>query len=350
MNRYMTARSERLRVSFLVDKKKMGMLVATMLFLLMLAIVSIGAGTLYVSPWRTLQILWAGPHGDAMETVVIWNFRLPRLVMASLAGMALALAGTILQGVVRNPLASPDIIGITSGAAMAAVLFLALFSLKTSIFLMPLFAFTGASLIAVFIYVAAWKKGVQPSRIILVGLGVSALLEALKTLFLIFSPIAVLSQAKIWLTGTVYGANWDTVLFFSPWLILFLPILFTLARHLNIQVLGNELPILLGGRLQLQRFALIFTAAGLAGSAVAFVGSVGFIGLMAPHISRRIVGGSHGLLLVCSAIVGAILLVAADLMGRTLFAPRDIPAGVFTAVIGAPFFLYMLIKVRRQQG
>ncbi|UKS28453.1 iron ABC transporter permease [Paenibacillus sp. HWE-109] len=350
MNRYATFRSERLRVSFLVDKKKMGMLFVSMLILLILSIVSIGAGTLYISPLRTLQILWAGPHGEAMESIVIWNFRLPRLLMACLAGMALALAGTIMQGIVRNPLASPDIIGITSGAAMAAVLFLAIFNLKTSIFLMPVFAFVGALLVSVFIYLAAWKKGISPSRIILVGLGVSALLEALKTLFLIFSPIAVLSQAKVWLTGTVYGANWDTVLYFSPWLILFLPILFTLSRRLNIQVLGNELPILLGGRLQLQRFALIFTAAGLAGSAVAFVGSVGFIGLMAPHISRRIVGGSHGILLVCSAVMGAILLVAADLVGRTLFPPRDIPAGVFTAVIGAPFFLYMLIKVKRQQG
>ncbi|MEC0231680.1 FecCD family ABC transporter permease [Paenibacillus alba] len=350
MSRYVTFRSERLRVSFLMEKKRMAMLFVSMLILLMLSIISIGAGTLYISPLRTVQVLWGGPHGEAMESIVIWNFRLPRLIMACLAGMALALAGTIMQGVVRNPLASPDIIGITSGAAMAAVLFLAIFSLKTSIFLMPVFAFVGALVVAVFIYLAAWKKGISPSRIILVGLGVSALLEALKTLFLIFSPIAVLSQAKVWLTGTIYGANWDTVLYYSPWLILFVPILFTLSRRLNIQVLGNELPILLGGRLQLQRFALIFTAAGLAGSAVAFVGSVGFIGLMAPHISRRIVGGSHGILLVCSAVMGAILLVAADLVGRTLFAPRDIPAGVFTAVIGAPFFLYMLIKVKRQQG
>jgi iron complex transport system permease protein len=113
-------------------------------------------------------------------------------------------------------------------------------------------------------------------------------------------------------------------------------------------VLGNELPVLLGGRIQLQRLAMIGTAAALAGSAVAFVGGVGFIGLMAPHLSRRLVGGSHGALLICSAIVGAILLVAADLIGRTFFAPRDIPAGVFTAVLGAPFFLYMLIKVKKQ--
>jgi iron complex transport system permease protein len=284
-----------------------------------------------------------------MEATIVWGFRLPRIMMAGLAGTALALAGTILQAVVRNPLASPEIIGINSGAAMMAVLFLAIFNAKMSIFWMPLFSFAGAAVVSIFIYLGAWKKGVSPMRMILVGLGVSALLEALKTLFLIFSPIAVLSQAKIWITGTVYGANWDTVRYFSPWLLFFLPILFILARRMNIQVLGNELPALLGGRIQLQRFALIFTAAGLAGSAVAFVGGIGFIGLMAPHISRRLVGGSHGVLLIGSAAVGAILLVTADLIGRTLFAPRDIPAGVFTAAIGAPFFLYMLIKAKKKR-
>ncbi|MDF2958846.1 MAG: iron transporter permease [Paenibacillus sp.] len=350
MSRHVAIRAKGLRFSLIIDKKGIRVLFTVMLFLAILMILSIGIGTLYISPWRTIQVLLDGPGGGAMEATVIWNFRLPRIIMACLAGMALALAGTILQAVVRNPLASPDIIGITSGAAMMAVLFLAIFNVKTSIFWMPLFSFAGAAAVALFIYLAAWKKGVSPMRMILVGLGVSALLEALKTLFLIFSPIAVLSQAKIWITGTVYGANWTSVQYFSPWLVLFVPVLFVLVRRLNIQVLGNELPVLLGGRIQLQRFALIFTAAGLAGSAVAFVGGIGFIGLMAPHISRRLTGGSHGALLVCSAMVGAILLVTADLIGRTLFAPRDIPAGVFTAVIGAPFFLYMLIKVKKKQA
>ncbi|MCR8635097.1 FecCD family ABC transporter permease [Paenibacillus radicis (ex Xue et al. 2023)] len=349
MNRYAAIRAQRLRFSVIVDMKGIWILLSVLLFLAALMVTSIGIGTLYISPLRTLQILFGGPNGEAMETTIIWNFRLPRIILASLAGMALALAGTILQAVVRNPLASPDIIGITSGAAMMAVLFLAIFNATISIFWMPLFSFAGAVIVSIFIYLVAWKKGVSSMRMILVGLGVSALLEALKTLFMIFSPIAVLSQAKIWITGTVYGANWNTVKFFSPWFLLFLPILFILVRRMNIQVLGNELPVLLGGRIQLQRFALIFTAAGLAGSAVAFVGGIGFVGLMAPHISRRLVGGSHGVLLVCSAAVGAILLVTADLVGRTLFAPKDIPAGVFTAVLGAPFFLYMLIKVKKKQ-
>ncbi|MDF2660511.1 MAG: iron transporter permease [Paenibacillus sp.] len=350
MNRYWTIRAKPLRLSFLFEKKAIGVILALLALLLVLAIVSIGFGTMSMSPLRTIQVLLAGPRGEAMETTVIWNFRMPRLLVAVLAGMALALAGTILQAVVRNPLASPDVIGITSGAAMMAVLYLAIFQVKTSVLWMPLFAFAGAAAVAVFIYVAAWKKGVSPMRMILVGLGVTALLEAFKTLFLIFSPIIVASQAKIWITGTVYGANWSTVRYFAPWLLVLLPVLAVLVRRMDVQVLGNDLPIALGGRMQLQRFALIFTAAGLAGSAVAFVGGIGFIGLMAPHMSRRLVGGSHGVLLVCSAIVGAVLLVAADLVGRTVFAPRDVPAGVFTALLGAPFFLYMLVKVKKKQA
>ncbi|MEI7026905.1 FecCD family ABC transporter permease [Paenibacillus sp. y28] len=350
MSRYVTFRSRPFKLSFFMEKKGAWITLCLFLLLVLLVILSIGVGTLYISPIRTIQILLEGPHSEAMEGTVIWNFRMPRAVMACLAGAALAVSGTILQAVVRNPLASPDVIGITSGAAMMAVFYLAVFNVKTSIVWMPLFAFGGAIAVSAFIYFGAWKKGVSPMRMILVGLGVTALLEALKMLFLIFSPIFVTSQAKIWMTGTVYGANWTSVLFFSPWLLLFLPVLFVLVRRMNIQVLGNELPVLLGGRMQLQRFALIVTASALAGSAVAFVGGIGFIGLMAPHISRRLVGGSHGMLLVCSAIVGALLLAAADLLGRTILAPRDVPAGVFTAVLGAPFFLYLLIKVKQQQA
>ncbi|OXM82300.1 FecCD family ABC transporter permease [Paenibacillus rigui] len=346
-SRYAAVRWPRLKLSFIFEKKSAWMIMFLLLVLALLSIFSVGIGTLYISPLRTIQVM-LGTDAGSMEANIIWNFRMPRLVMAGLAGMALALSGTILQAVVRNPLASPDVIGVTSGAAMMAVLYLAVFNVKTSIVWMPLFAFAGAAAVSAFIYFGAWKKGVSPMRMILVGLGVTALLEALKTIFLIFSPIFVTSQAKIWITGTVYGANWTSVKFFTPWLLLFVPLLFVFAGRMNIQVLGNELPVVLGGRIQLQRFALLVTAAALAGSAVAFVGGIGFVGLMAPHLSRRLVGGSHGLLLICSAIVGGLLLMTADLIGRTIFAPRDVPAGVFTAVIGAPFFLYLLVKTKKK--
>ncbi|MEK3910803.1 iron ABC transporter permease [Paenibacillus sp. FSL H7-0331] len=347
MNRYKTIRFSRLRISILFEKKAGWTLLGLLLLLVVLALVSIGVGTLYISPMRTLQVLFDDNVSKSMEANVIWNFRIPRLLLACLAGMALALSGTILQGVIRNPLASPDIIGVTSGAAMMAVLYLALFNQSLSIAWMPVFAFAGAAGVAGFIYFAAWKKGVSPLRMILVGMGVSALLEAFKTLFIIFSTIIVASKAHIWIIGTIYGASWKEIHQFTPWLLVCIPILILLVRRLNIQVLGDELPVTLGARIQLQRLGLIATAAALAGSAVAFVGGIGFVGLMAPHISRRLVGGSHGALLLCSAIVGAIILVTADLIGRMVLPPRDIPAGVFTAVLGAPVFLYLLIKAKK---
>jgi iron complex transport system permease protein len=346
--KYWTIRIRRLKLSLLLERRAGWLLFLLAMALLMLAVVSIGTGNMQISPVRTLAVLLGG--GEQTETTVIWKLRMPRVLLAMLAGMMLALSGVILQGVVRNPLASPDIIGINSGASMMAVMFLAWFNETLSVQWMPVFAFLGAAGAACFIYFAAWKRGVSPLRMILIGFGVTALLEAAKTLFLIFGPIWRTSQAQIWMTGSVYGAGWKEVTSLAPWLLLLLPILFVLVRRLNIQVLGDELSVGLGGRVQLQRFVLIGAATGLSGYAIAYVGGIGFIGLMAPHIGRRLVGGSHGPLLICSALIGALLLVAADLLGRTVLPPRDIPAGVFTAIIGAPFFLYLLIRIKRQQA
>lgn len=345
MSNYQNVRVHRLNLSVLFEKKAVKVLFTLFIVLLILAVMSIGAGSLYVSPLQIIEILLGG--GPSAESTVVLKFRLPRFLLACMAGMAFALSGVILQSIVRNPLASPEIIGVNSGASMMAVLFLALFNETLSISWMPLFAFGGAAGVAFAIYTTAWKKGVSPMRIILIGFGVTALLEACKTLFLIFGPIWRTSQAQVWITGTVYGSSWKEVLGYFPWLLIFVPILFFLVRHLNIQLLGDELPVSLGARVQLQRFVLLVVATALSGSAIAFAGGIGFIGLMAPHISRRLVGSSHGALLVCSAIVGAIILVAADLLGRTLLPPRDIPAGVFTSVIGAPFFLYLFVKVKK---
>ncbi|GKU76654.1 iron ABC transporter permease [Paenibacillus sp. L3-i20] len=316
---------------------------------LVLAIVSIGIGSLSVSPIQTLEILLFSGSNSA-EGIVIWSLRLPRLLLASLAGAALAMAGTVLQGVVRNPLASPDIIGVTSGASMMAVFYLAFFNESIGISFLPFFAFAGAALVSFFIYMLAWKRGVSPLRMILVGLGVTALMEACKTLFLIFSPIFLTSQAQLWITGTIYGATWSNVYSLLPWLCVLLPFLLYMVRHLDIQALGDDLTVSLGGRIQLQRLTLIGAAAALAGAAISFVGGIGFIGLMAPHIARKLVGSSHRMLIICSAIVGAILLVTADFIGRTLFSPRDVAAGVFTAAIGAPFFLLLLMKAKKRDA
>ncbi|BBI33592.1 FecCD family ABC transporter permease [Cohnella abietis] len=335
--------------SFLQGGQGKGTKITLLLVLLTICgIISIGIGTLSISPLHVVELLFTGDR-DSAEGLVVWSFRLPRFVLAIIAGAALAVSGTVLQGVVRNPLASPDIVGVTSGASMVAVCYLAFLNEKLGMGFMPLFAFAGAALVSLFIYILSWKKGISPFRMILVGLAVTSLLEAGKTLFLIFSPIFLTSQAQIWITGSIYGAKWGNVLALLPWFCVLFALLLLMSRKLDIQILGEETTISLGGRLQLQRIALIGIASALAGSAIAFVGGIGFIGLMAPHIARRLVGGTHFVLLIASAIVGALLLGGADLMGRLLFSPKDVAAGVFTAVLGAPFFLYLLMTSRKNE-
>jgi iron complex transport system permease protein len=312
-------------------------------------IVSTGIGDMNISPLSVVQVFFGG--GTEMEQLVVTSFRLPRIIVALMVGISLAVAGGILQGMIRNPLASPDILGITGGAAVAVVGFLAFFSdennaLTVSIQWMPLAAFAGAGIIAILVYFLAWKNGVSPIRLVLIGIGISALMQALTTLMMILGPIYRASQANIWITGTVHGSTWANVGILVPWTIFFVTVALIMARKMNVQELGDEIATGVGAHVQRQRFSLLMISTALIGSSVAFAGGIGFVGLMAPHMARRLVGSSFGALLPVSALIGGILVMVADLIGRTLFSPLEVPAGVFTAGIGAPYFIYLLFKTR----
>lgn len=338
---------QRKSFSFLVDKKSaIGVLVLSLAALLAM-LVSIGVGDMYIAPWDVFNALIG--TGLDINQLIITEFRLPRVLVAFIAGASLALSGAILQGIIRNPLASPDMIGITGGAGFAAVAFLTMFSddannLIVSINYLPLFAFAGATIVAFLIYGLAWKDGVTPIRLILIGIGLMALLQALTTLMMLIGPIYRASQATIWLTGTVYGTSWKEVKAILPWFLGLLPILVLLVRRLNIQGFGDDLTTGAGISVHRERFVLLMICTALAGSAVAFAGAMGFVGLIGPHIARRITGSSFGGLFPASALIGGIMVVLADLAGRTLFSPLEVPAGVFTAAIGAPYFIYLLFK------
>ncbi|WP_153125942.1 FecCD family ABC transporter permease [Peribacillus tepidiphilus] len=348
MQKYTSFRIGR-NLSFLIDKKASFVVFILLLITVGVTIVSASIGQLYISPLEVVKAL-AGAGNDMHQTV-IHSFRLPRILIALLVGMSLAVAGGILQGVIRNPLASPDIIGLTGGASVAVVGFLAIFSddnnsLVVSINWLPLSAFIGASVTAIIVYILAWKNGVSPIRLVLVGVGISALMQAGTTMMMIMGPIFQASQANIWITGTVNGSKWADVKILFPLVIALLFIVLVLARNLNVQELGEEIAVSVGSKIQAQRFMLIAAATALTGGAVAFAGGIGFVGLMAPHMARRLVGSAFGALLPTSALIGALLVMIADLIGRILFAPLEIPAGVFTASIGAPYFIYLLYKTR----
>jgi len=349
MSPYKSVRWFRGKISFLLDKRAAKVFVIMAIAAAMIFIVSTGTGDMKISPFSVIQVFFGG--GTEMEQLVVTNFRLPRIIIALMVGISLAVAGGILQGMVRNPLASPDMLGITGGAAVAVVGFLAFFSdknnaLTVSIKWLPLAAFIGAGVIAFLVYFLAWKNGVSPIRLILIGIGLSALMQALTTLMMILGPIYRASQANIWITGTVNGSNWDQVSILVPCTVILIAVSLMMSRNMNVQELGDEIATGVGGHVQRQRFFLMMISTALIGSSVAFAGGIGFVGLMAPHMARRLVGSSFGALLPVSALIGGILVMLADLIGRTLFSPLEIPAGVFTSAIGAPYFIYLLFKTR----
>lgn len=349
MSKYMNLRIFKGRISFLADRKSLFTIIILAAAAFLVFLFSTGMGEMKINPLKVLQVLFGG--GTNMEQLVIKNFRLPRIIVALMVGIGLAVAGGILQGMIRNPLASPDIIGITGGASVAVVAFLAIFSddnnaLTVSIEWMPVAAFAGAAAIAFLVYLLAWKNGSSPIRLVLIGIGISTLTQALTNLMMILGPIHQASQANIWITGTVHGSNWDNVKIIVPWIILLSALAMIFARNLNIQELGDDVATGIGGAVQRHRFIMLMLSTGLIGGSVAFAGGIGFVGLMAPHIARRLVGSSFGALLPTAGLIGGILVMAADLIGRTLFSPLEIPAGVFTASIGAPYFIYLLFKTR----
>jgi iron complex transport system permease protein len=285
--------------------------------------------------------------GEQTHSVIVQTLRLPRMIVAVLAGSALAVSGAILQGMIRNPLASPDIVGITGGASLGAVSFFFFLGDKISIHWLPVCAVAGAFASTLFIYILAWKQGVSPLRMVMIGIGMTAAYSSISYMLMISGPIILANKSLTFMTGSIYGVSWaKDVSVLTPWVLVLMPMALLLAREVNVQELGQEIAVGVGSAVQRNRFLLLMISVALAGAAVAIGGAISFIGLMAPHIARKLVGPAFGGVLPVSALIGAIILLLADLGARTLFSPLDIPAGVFTAAIGAPFFIYLLYRNR----
>lgn len=328
-----------------LNNRRIAITVILFMLLIGLAATSASLGSIRIPAGELIRILVGG--GEDTYRLIVIDLRLPRIVAAILVGAALAVSGAVLQGVIRNPLASPDLLGISGGASVAALGFMTLFAGRFSIHFVPFLAIAGAFVAAFTIYSLAWKRGVSPYRLVLIGIGISTAMGALTTFILISGPSYLASQLLGWMTGTVYGTSWKHVAALAPWVALFIPLAMSRARELNVQALGDSAAIGLGSTIQSSRLLLIVYCVALSGASVGIAGTISFIGLMAPHMARKLVGPTHGILLPVSAIIGSLILVTADLLGRLLFEPLDIPAGVFTAGIGAPFFLFLLFRGRK---
>lgn len=342
---WLTLRVQPLPLSFRIDRRVPWVMLGLALTTLLVIILSISYGEYPIPPLDVLKTVLGLQTNHPEHYFVIYTLRLPRVIIAFLVGIALAIAGTILQGLTRNPLAAPEIVGVEAGAGLAAVTMIVLFP-ALPIFFLPIAAFCGAFATAILVYLLAWDQGSSPIRLILVGIGVGAVISAFTSLMITLGEINDVSQALVWLAGSVYGRSWEHMQALLPWLIVFIPLSFFLARELNTLNLGDDLARGLGSAVEWQRAILLVSCVALAGASVATAGTIGFVGLMAPHLSRQLVGVSHEGLMPTSALMGGLIVSLADFLGRSLFAPIELPCGVVTAAVGAPYFLYLLYRYR----
>lgn len=281
-------------------------------------------------------------HGLLSGDGLIWKYRLPRLVIAVLVGTNLALAGAILQSVTRNPLAAPDIVGVSAGGGFAAVIIILVFPALMPAAL-PVAAFAGAVAAAALVYLIAYRRGgIEPTRLALTGVAVSAGFQAL-IMFLIVKYALDSSQALVWLKGSLYARSWQHVKLLWPWTLAGTVLAYVCRKQLNVLQLSEETVKGLGVRVQLVRLLLLGIAVGLASSAVAVAGTIGFVGLVVPPLSKLLAGPDSKFYLPVAALLGALLVTTADMLGRIILPPLEIPAGIITALIGAPYFIYVLL-------
>jgi iron complex transport system permease protein len=340
---WVIVRNERPPLSLRIDRRVPPVLLGVLAATVALMVINMGVGEYPIAPLDVVKTVLRLSTDNADYHFVVNILRLPRMLVAASVGLALGVAGAIMQGITRNPLAEPGIIGISAGASLAAVTLIVVVRAAPAS-AVPLAAFAGAALAALLIYLLAWRKGDSPVRLVLVGIGLASVTGALTTLMMTFGDIYNVQRAMIWLTGSVYGRSWAEFWALAPWLIIFIPTALLLACDLNALNLGEEVASGLGSRVALKRGLLLLTVVALAGASVAAAGAIGFVGLVAPHLARRLVGPLHEGVLPVSGVLGAFIVVAADLVGRTLLAPIELPCGLVTAAIGAPFFIYLLIQ------
>jgi len=278
------------------------------------------------------------------DDFILNEYRIPRTLLGLVIGSSLAISGAVIQGVIRNPLASPDVIGITKGASLAAVIIIMIFP-SAPLFVLPLGSFVGALVISLILSFLISKFDVKGSKLALIGLAIGAICTAIVQFLLIRNPMDA-NNALVWLTGSLYGHNISNFYSVLPWFIITVPVVLLLGYQLDILNLGDNVATALGARVRFLKMILLILAVMLAGASIAVVGGISFLGLIAPHIARQLVGHKNIHVIIMSGLIGAILLTLGDGLARGIQPPLDIPVGVVIAVIGAPYFLFLLRRMK----
>ena len=316
-----------------------GFYVITLSLMVLLFGLSIRLGTYTLS----FEEIWAAFQPDDKNYFTLMEYRLPRAVLAILLGGALAISGVLVQSVVRNPLASPDILGINNAAGLIAVSVL-MFLPNLAFYWMPIFAFLGGVLSFVILWIVCGFN-FRPIKMAIIGVALSALWAAISHYLMLTNPVEI-NTAMLWLTGSLWGRSWSYLNVVLPWLLVLLPLPFIFCRDLDTLGLGENKASTLGVTVNKVQISVLVLAVALSTTAVAICGPIAFLGLVAPHLARRLVGGRHRTLLPAALIIGALLLQLSDILARVIDPPTELPAGILTAIIGAPYFFYLLMRTK----
>ncbi|WP_373293840.1 FecCD family ABC transporter permease [Paenibacillus albidus] len=323
------------------------MLVLSILIVLVF-IISVNTGYIRLTPIELLKTMFGS--GTAKQELILFDFRLPRIVISVLIGAGLAVSGAVMQGVFRNSLADPGILGINAGAGLMVMLLISFYPTTAAapVFLLPLVAFFGAAVTAILIYSLAYKRheGVSPIRLLLTGVAIAAGMSAAMIVLTLKLDPDKYKFVATWLAGSIWGTSWKFVLSLLPWILILLPYVIFKARVMNVLNLGEQTATGLGAAVNREQFKLLAAAVGLAAASVAVSGGIGFVGLVGPHLARRLVGPKHQLMLPTAALLGSLLVLIADTLGRWILQPSEVPTGIVVAVIGAPYFLYLLARTK----
>ncbi len=306
-------------------------------------------GSYHVSVGDVINTLLG--KGTKLQKVAIMDIRMPRLLVGMCVGVALSTAGALLQTITKNDLADTGIIGINAGAAVAAVLFITYQTANyyselgsLSIFVLPFMAIVGAAVSAFIVYMLSSRKGIKPKRLLLIGIGLNAGLNAFISFFTFRGGVGDYNRVLIWTSGSLWGSGWSYVKVIAPIVIIMFVIVLMNYKKLDVLNLSDEIALSLGLNIEKERKKFLSFAVILAGTATAFAGNIGFLGLIAPHMAKKLVGPYHKHFVVVSAMISTVIILVADAVSRNLFSPIEIPVGITVSIFGVPYFIYLMMK------
>lgn len=333
-----------------MKKKKFIIVLVVLIALLLISFaVSLCWGTYEISVSEVINTLIG--NGTKLQNTAVLTIRLPRLLVGVFVAIGLSTAGAMLQTITKNDLADTGIIGINAGASVAAILFITYQTAdyyselgQLSIFVLPFMAIIGAAITAFIIYMLSSRDGIRPKRLLLIGIGLNAGLNAFITFFTFRGGVGDYNRVLIWTSGSLWGSSWNYAKVIIPIVAIMFIIVLLNHKKLDVLNLSDELAISLGLNINKERKKFLTFAVILAGTATAFAGNIGFLGLIAPHIARKLVGAYHKYFLIISAMISIVIVIIADAVSRNLFSPIEIPVGITVSIFGVPYFIYLMMK------